>query len=207
MRLIVAITGGSGAVYAIRLLQVLKAVGAKLHLVISRSGALILRQEIDLDIGATLEEISSTFEAYLGYPCERSKLVVHDNANVGAVIASGSFKNDGMVIVPCSMSMLAAINAGIASDLISRAASVMIKEHRPLVVVPREMPLSEIHLRNMLSLCRMGVHILPPMPGFYHSPSSIEDLVDFVVGRILDVLGIEHEVYRRWEGMDASHEV
>lgn len=205
MKVVVAISGGSGAIYALRLLEVLAEADVEIHLVSSESGAIVFEQELGLGKGGAPSTLYDALEAHLAKGNPGTRLVAYDNRNPGSAIASGSFVNDGMVIVPCSMSMLAAINAGLAGDLISRAASVMLKEGRTLAVVPREMPLNEIHLRNMLDLCRAGVRILPPMPGFYHKPKTIDDLVAFVTGRITDSLGLKMDnLYERWSGLDDS---
>lgn len=183
-RLIVAVTGASGAVYAKRILEVLRESNVEVHLIVSRAAETIIRQE--LDVG----------KDYLERLASRS----YGEDEVDAPPASGSFKVDGMVIVPCSMKTIAGIASGYADNLILRAADVTMKEGRTLVLVPRETPLNAIHLRNMLELARLGVVILPAMPAFYHKPKRVEDLVDFVVGKILDVLGVEHGLFRRWGG-------
>jgi 4-hydroxy-3-polyprenylbenzoate decarboxylase len=178
MKIAVAITGASGVIYGLRLLNVLKEDGAQTTCMVSDAAKKIIGLENtgkDKGLEGCLPE---------------------DNIEAG--IASGSFKMDAMVIIPCSMKTLSAVSNGYASNLITRAADVMLKEGRKLVIVPRETPLSSIHLENMLKLSRMGAVILPAMPAFYHSPEDIEDLVDFVVGKVLDVLDIDHKLYRRW---------
>lgn len=177
-----AITGASGVVYGKRLLEVLKDKGVEIHLVISRSAEKI----IEYELGVSRRDL----EKYADYS--------YSEDDLDSPLASGSFKIDGMIIVPCSLKTIAGIVSGFSSNLILRAADVTIKEGRKLVLVPRETPLSPIHLRNMLELARIGVVILPAMPAFYHKPTSIHELVDFVVGKILDNLGIEHNLYRRW---------
>ncbi|MEM0079229.1 MAG: UbiX family flavin prenyltransferase [Nitrososphaerota archaeon] len=181
-RFIVAITGASGVIYGKRLLEVLKDKDAEIHLVISRSAEKI----IEYELGVSRRDL----EKYADYNYSENDL--------DSPLASGSFKTDGMIIVPCSLKTIAGIASGFSSNLILRAADVTIKEGRKLILVPRETPLSSIHLRNMLELARIGVVILPAMPAFYHKPTSIQDLVDFIVGKILDNLGIEHNLYRRW---------
>ncbi|MEM2908054.1 MAG: UbiX family flavin prenyltransferase [Candidatus Hadarchaeales archaeon] len=184
MRLVVAITGCSGVVYGVRLLEVCKELGIETDLIVSRAAERIL----ELELGRTREQVSEL--ATRSYSPE----------DLSAPLASGSSPSDGMAIVPCSMKTLGAIASGVAMDLIARAADVALKQRRPLVLVPRETPLNLIHLENMARLARAGAVILPAMPAFYHKPERISDLVDFVVGKVLDVLGVKHELYRRWRG-------
>ena len=199
-KIIVSITGASGAIYAFRLLKQLRDLGVEIHLIATPSGSLVFEQELNISLGKDVEETKSILVNLL--ECNTGQIQCYDSRNPGAKVASGSAKNDGMVIIPCSMSMLAAISNGLASDLTARAASVMLKERRPLILVPRETPLNGIHIKNMMALHEAGAVILPAMPGFYNEPKSIEDLADFVVGRVLDILHLEHETYRRWEGLD-----
>ena len=184
MHLIVAITGSSGAVYGMRLLEVCKQLDIETDLIVSQAAETILKLELD----KTVDELRKL--------ATRS----YSPDDLAAPPASGSYLVDGMTIVPCSMKTLGAIASGAANDLIARAADVMLKQGRPLVVVPRETPLNLIHLENMTKLRRAGATILPAMPAFYHKPKAIPDLVDFIVGRILDVIGVEHKLYRRWQG-------
>ncbi|MCL7402489.1 MAG: UbiX family flavin prenyltransferase [Thaumarchaeota archaeon] len=181
-RLIVGVTGASGVVYAKRLLEVLKEKNIESHVIVSRAAEIIIKHELDME--------RADFEK-LGRYCYRED-------EVDAPLASGSFKTDGMIIIPCSLKTLAGIASGYTDNLILRAADVTLKEKRKLVLVPRETPLNAIHLRNMLELARIGVVILPAMPAFYHKPKSINELVDFIVGKILDIFGIEHDLFRRW---------
>jgi len=180
MRLIVAITGASGVIYGKRLLEVLGNKGFEVHLVVSKAAEKVIDQEL-----GKCDWVSLATRVY--FPDELT-----------APIASGSFKVDGMVIVPASMKTLGALASGYCEDLISRAADVQLKEGRRLIVVPRETPLHAIHLENMAKLSKMGVVILPAMPGFYHNPKTINDLVNFIVGKILDQLGVENELYKKW---------
>ncbi|MBN2324164.1 MAG: UbiX family flavin prenyltransferase [Spirochaetes bacterium] len=182
-KIIVAITGASGAVYGVRTLTALREAGVETHLVMSRWACETLKTETDL----TVERVKKT------------AVRAYDEKDLSAPIASGSYASDGMVVVPCSMKTLASIASGYAENLISRAADIAIKEGRRLVLVPRETPLSPIHLENMLKLSRLGVVILPPMPAFYCKPEKIEDLVDGTVGRILDRLEIPNSLYRKWK--------
>jgi len=177
MKVLVAITGASGVIYGKRLLEVLK--------------------EKKIDASCVL---SDSAKKIIAYELEEFDFEHHRENEIAAPFASGSHKIDSMVVIPCSMKTLATIANGITSNLIARSADVTIKEGRKLVIVPRETPLNAIHLENMLKLSRLGVTILPPMPGFYHNPKSIDDLVDFIVGKVLDVLGIENDLFNRWEG-------
>ena len=188
--IVFAITGASGAPYAVRLLRALVEAQRPVQLIISDHGWRLLEVETALaDLPA--------LQARTGG--EWKKLVtIFDDRDRGAPPASGSTLTAGMVVCPCSMGTLAAISAGTSRSLIERAADVTLKERRPLVLVPRETPLSAIHLENMLRLARAGAVVMPAAPGFYHRPSSIDDLVDFVVGRVLDHLGVETTVTRRW---------
>jgi 4-hydroxy-3-polyprenylbenzoate decarboxylase len=181
-------------------MQNLSNIGVEIHLIVTRSGGIVFEQELGFSVGKNHEETYKIIKDKLSI--KDGMLFCYNPQNPGATVASGSARNDGMVIVPCSMSMLAAVSTGLASDLTARAASVMLKERRPLVVVPRETPLNGIHLKNMLTLHEAGAIILPAMPGFYNHPKSIDDIADFIVGRILDILRIENTVYRRWEGME-----
>lgn len=191
-KLIIAITGASGVIYAKRLLEILSR-DFIIHLTISEDGAVIIQNELDIEINLTDFQV----ESLVGIPTNNIKY--HHFSEITASISSGSYKTEGMVIVPCSMSTLGAIAAGISNNLIHRTADVCIKENRKLVLVPRETPLSSIHLRNMLKLSKLGVCILPAMPGFYHRPHTIDELVDFIVCKILDQFGIENNLIRRWE--------
>ncbi|GGM70264.1 aromatic acid decarboxylase [Thermogymnomonas acidicola] len=182
MRIVVGVTGGSGSVIALRFLQSLK--GHEVHLIVSEHARLVARAELDLD--------AREFERYAEY--------VYDDRDVAARVSSGSFIFDALVIVPCSISTLSKIAAGISDTLITRAAAVALKERRKLVLVPRETPLSTLTLRNMLSLSEMGAVILPAMPGYYTRPKSVEDMVDFVVSRILDQIGVVNSLIQRWGG-------
>ena len=195
----VGITGGSGAPYALRLLRALLDSGHEVHLVISPAGETILQVESGLRLGNTLREKTAAIANAIETE-DKTRLRVFDPQNLAAPISSGSFACAGMAIVPCSTGTLGRIANGISSSLIERAADVMLKERRPLVVVPRETPLNEIHLRNMLLLRQAGADILPAMPAFYHKPRHISDLVDMIVGRVLDRLGVDNELFHRWGG-------
>jgi 4-hydroxy-3-polyprenylbenzoate decarboxylase len=189
--LVFAITGASGAPYAIRLLEQLIVAKRRVQLIISSHGLRLLQTESDVGSAAELRE-------RIGADGWDANVTLFDDADRGAAPASGSAPNGGMVICPCSMGTLSAIAVGASRSLVERAADVALKERRPLVLVPREAPLSAIHLENMLRVTRAGAIVLPAAPGFYHRPTSIDDLVDFVVARILDHLGVEHTLVRRW---------
>jgi flavin prenyltransferase len=193
--LVVAVTGASGAPYAVRLLQQLVVAQRPVQLIVSGHGWRLLRTESAI---GDLEAL----RAHVGADGWDRHVRVFDDADRGAAPASGSARNAGMVICPCSMGTVAAIAAGTSRSLVERAADVALKERRPLVLVPRETPLSMIHLENMLRATRAGAVIMPAAPGFYHRPASIDDLVDFVVARILDHVGVEHAIGRRWGGED-----
>jgi 4-hydroxy-3-polyprenylbenzoate decarboxylase len=199
--IIVGITGASGSVYGQRLLARLNASPevSRIDLVISQAGARVVGEELSLNVAGTDRRV---VRELLGEDSE--KLIVHSANDIGASIASGSYLSDAMVIVPCSMSTLGAIANGASRDLVHRAADVVLKESRPLLLVPRETPLNVIHLENMLKLARLGVRILPAMPGFYHHPKTIDDLVEHFIHRLLDHLGVSHEQQTRWEGSQKS---
>ncbi|MDO9365277.1 MAG: UbiX family flavin prenyltransferase [Methylotenera sp.] len=185
-RLIVAITGASGASYGVRLLQVLSEMpNIETHLVISDSGLLNLQQELNMN-RMQLEELAD---------------VTHNVNDVGGSIASGSFQSDGMVMAPCSMRTLAAVAHGLSDNLITRAADVMLKERRRLILMVRETPFNLAHLRNMTSVTEMGGIIYPPLPCFYHRPQTIADIIDHTVSRVIDLLGVPNELAPRWEGL------
>ncbi len=184
-----AITGASGACYARRLAECILSAEAHLHLVVSPHGARVVADELGIR--------KVTPEALVGRPAPQSTHYAY--RDIGAQLASGSFRTDGMVICPCSSNTLAAVAAGTADNLISRAAAVTLKEARRLILVPRETPLSQIELANMLRISQAGGVICPAAPGFYLRPKAIDDLVDFVVGRVLDLLGLPHELRTRYD--------
>jgi 4-hydroxy-3-polyprenylbenzoate decarboxylase len=185
-RFVVAITGATGAVYGVRLLEHLRAMpGVETHLVISDAATLTLHQETGLQ-RRDVELLSH---------------VVHKTREIGASIASGSFTTDGMVIAPCSMKTLAAVAHGLSDNLITRAADVILKERRRLILMVRETPFNLAHLRNMTAVTEMGGIVFPPLPSFYHRPATIEEMVDHTLARVLDLLGIENNAAPRWAGM------
>lgn len=181
-RYVIAITGATGAVFGIRLLEELRKYPVETHVVVSNWG----EKTITLETGCTMEKIRQMSHH------------LYDYKNVGAPIASGSFRTAGMVIVPCSMKTLASITHGLADNLIARAADVMLKERRKLVLVPRETPLNAVHLENMLKASQLGAIIVPPMPAFYNRPRDLSQMVDHFVGRLLDLLDLENDLCRRW---------
>jgi 4-hydroxy-3-polyprenylbenzoate decarboxylase len=192
----VAITGASGAPYADRLLQVLVKGGHSIYLTISGEGLSILNDEVGLLLKGSDTDIQNLLEKH--YEARAGQITYFDEEHMYAPIASGSVRVDAMVLIPCSMKTLAAVANGYATTLIERAADVMIKEKRKLILVPRETPLSAVHLRNMLTVAELGCHLIPAMPGFYHRPKRVSDMVDFVVGRVLDSMGIENDLSPRW---------
>ncbi len=190
-RMVLAITGASGVIYGIRLAEELLLREFEVHLIASDAACIVLEQELDWDFSSGRAQ---TFYQHL----PGNNLVYYDNDDIAAVLASGSFQSEGMIVIPCSMSTLSAITYGSSNNLITRVADVMLKEKRQLILIPRETPLSTIHLRNMLLLSEMGVHIVPAMPGFYSKPTSIDEIVDFLVGKVLDLLNIPNDLYNRY---------
>lgn len=184
LRLVVAITGASGVIYGIRALEVLKKLRVETHLIMSEWGT----KNVKIETDKTADYVRS-----LATKC-------YEDNNMAAAISSGSFKTDGMAVIPCSMKTLASIANAFDDSLVSRAAGVCIKEQRRLVLVPRETPLSKIHLDNMVKLADAGAVILPAMPGFYHRPKTMDDLIDHVVGKVLDLFNIDHGLFKRWGG-------
>lgn len=197
-RWVLGISGASGAVYGVRLLQELSTMGYGVDLILSEAAKTVIRQEL----GVTFPSDAAGTKGLLGgvLQIDTASVEVYENGDFETRPASGSYRSAGMVVAPCSMGTLAALAQGLANNLIRRAGDVMLKEKRPLILVPRETPLSAIHLQNLLTLAKAGAVILPPMPAFYQRPQSMDDLVGFVVGRVLDVMGIEHSLYRRWKG-------
>lgn len=188
-RLIVGITGATGVIYGVRLLQLLRDIpGVETHLMISDAGVLNLHQELEM----RRKQVEALAH------------VVHNVRDIGAAIASGSFQSDGMIVAPCSMKTLAAVANGLSDNLITRAADVVLKERRRLVLMVRETPFNLAHLRNMTSVTEMGGVIFPPLPGFYHRPQSIAEMVDHTLGRVLDLFAIQHTLTPRWNGLKAD---
>jgi 4-hydroxy-3-polyprenylbenzoate decarboxylase len=193
-----AITGASGAVYAVRTLAELLAQGLNVELVVSDYGRRLLRDELGEE--ATIEKLVPYLSNKYGAAVKDGSLVVHSNRDLGATIASGSHHCSAMAIVPCSMKTLAGVAHGLSRNLVERAADVMLKEHRRLVIVPRETPMSLPALKNMVLCAEAGALIVPAMPAFYQLPKSLDDLADFMAGKIVSALGFEHSLYPAWTG-------
>lgn len=185
---IIGITGASGSIYGVRIIRSLLEEGHNVHCVVTDNGKKVMAYELE----ASFESILATFSGQLG------SFYIYDNEDMFSAIASGSFATDGMIIAPCSMGTLGKISCGITDTLLVRAADVMLKERRQLILVTRESPLNAIHLENMLKLNKAGADIVPPMPAFYDKPKSIEELVDFSVGRIISKIGVETNLYTPW---------
>ena len=197
-RIAVGVTGASGAIYAARTIAALLELGCHLEIVLSDYGKRLLLDELGPD--ARVERLREFLVQRYGAGVERGSWVLHSNKDLGATLASGSHRCDAMVIVPCSMKTLAAVAHGLSRSLIERAADVMLKEKRRLVLVPRETPMSLPDLRNMVACAEAGAMILPAMPAFYQMPKTLDDLADFMAGKILSALGFDHELYPAWTG-------
>ena len=195
----VAITGASGALYALRTLRALMMCGLQIDLIVSEFGWMLLREE------GGFEGKQAEFPDFLlgnyGNELGRGTVTLHAAGNMAATIASGSVKSMGMAVVPCSMKYVSSIATGSSTNLIERSADVTLKENRPLVLVPRETPLNLIHLRNLTAAAEAGASILPAMPAFYQRPETFDDLADFLAGRVLNLLGIDHDLFPPWQGM------
>jgi 4-hydroxy-3-polyprenylbenzoate decarboxylase len=192
----VAITGASGAIYGLRLIEELLAAGCRVSLLISAAGFIVLKEECGLEWTGDEAALNATLQGH--FRAAPDSLTFYGENNFYAPLASGSSATDAMVVAPCSMGSLARIAAGLSGNLLERAADVMLKEGRPLLLMPRETPLSAIHLENMLKLARLGVAIIPPMPGFYGHPQTVDDMVNFVVSRVLARLGVANRLAKRW---------
>jgi flavin prenyltransferase len=196
---VVGITGASGAIYGVRLCQYMLEKGIPVHLIITEAGWRVLHDELDWNTAKRKETLEEHFGGLAG------SYEYHPVSDIGATVASGSFRTKGMVIIPCSMGTLSGLAHGSSDNLLERAADVMLKEARKLILVPRETPLHAIHLENMLILSRMGVRMIPAMPAFYNRPATLDEMVNFLVGKVLDSMEIEHSLYRRWgEGHEQS---
>lgn len=185
---IVGITGASGSIYGIRLIEELLEKGNEVHIILTNSG----KQVTHFETGYDMDRLLRHFKEF------ENNIKFHSIEDLFAPTASGSFKTDGMIIIPCSMSTLGEIANGVSKNLLGRSADVCLKERRKLIIVPRETPFNSIHLRNMLNLSEAGALILPAMPGFYHKPDSLMDAIDFVVGKVLDSLDIENNLFKKW---------
>ncbi len=193
---IIGITGASGAIYGMRLIEECLKAGHEIFLTITKSGRIVIKEEINLDLDLNEELIQNKLLEYL--KVSKDVFTYYDVDHISSAIASGSFRTDGMIIAPCSMATVSAIAHGSSNNLLERAADVILKEGKPMILIPRETPLSAIHLENLLKLARLGVKIIPPMPSFYTHPKTIDDIVNNTVGRILDQLNIEHNLCKRW---------
>ncbi|GAA0084059.1 UbiX family flavin prenyltransferase [Clostridium sp. CTA-7] len=193
-KIVVGITGASGSIYAKRLIEVLLNEEIYVNIVATEKGRQVFKYELALDLDSWVKELTKDYK----------NVKLEDNNNLFAGVASGSNKYDAVIILPCSMGTLAEISHGLSKNLLCRAADVALKEGRKLIIVPRETPLNSIHLENMLRLSKLGVGIIPAMPGFYHHPTSMNDLVDFLIGKILDYLNISNKLFNKWE--DKSNE-
>lgn len=191
-----ALSGASGMAYGLRLLECLLHADLNVNLLVSQAAHIVAKQELGVSLPARASDLEKQLNGTMD--TQQGQLRVYGREDWNAPVASGSNAADAMVVCPCSMGTLAAIAHGMSDNLIERAADVMLKEQRKLILVPRETPFSVIHLENMLSLARMGAVILPANPGFYHLPQSLEDVIDFIVARILDQLGVPHELMARW---------
>jgi len=191
---IVAITGASGSVYGLRLIQVLLESGFAVDVIISEPGRMVLKQECNIDLSGDSTKDLVIIKNKTG----DGSLQLHSNQDIASTLASGSARGGDMIIAPCSMGTVGRIASGVSLSLIDRTADVTLKERRKLVLLPRETPLNAIHLENLLKLSRAGAVILPPMPAFYNRPETVQDMIDFVVGKVLDVLGVPGELFKRW---------
>jgi flavin prenyltransferase len=196
--IVIGITGASGAIYAVRTIAALLEQGTRLEIVASDFGRRLLRDELGEE--AAIDRLGEFLASRYGAGVKAGSFVVHSNRDLGATIASGSHDAQGMAIVPCSMKTLAGVAHGLSRSLVERAADVMLKERRPLVVVPRETPMSLPQLKNMVLCAEAGAMVLPAMPAFYQGPKTLDDLADFIAGKILSALGFEHSLYPAWTG-------
>lgn len=198
-RYVIGVTGASGSILAVKLMGELLKRGHELHAIVTRAGALVMEQELGLALPGSPSEQARALLEQLGVS---GALTCYDEKDLGAPIASGSFRVEGMVVIPCSMGSVHAIAAGASGNLLERAADVAVKEGRSLIVVPRETPLSRIHLRNLLTLSECGVKVMPPMLAFYARPASLEEALDQFIGRILNTIGIQSDAMPVWQGLE-----
>ncbi|MEE1237345.1 MAG: flavin prenyltransferase UbiX [Turicibacter sp.] len=188
-KIVIGITGASGSIYAKRMIEVLVSQDITVHVISTDTGKKVFHYEIGIKLESWISELQKT------YP----HVKLEDNQNLFAGVASGSYGFDAVIILPCSMGTMAEISHGLSSNLLCRAADVALKESRDLIIVPRETPLNTIHLENMCHLSKVGAKIIPAMPGFYHHPQTMDDLINFVIGKILSYLKIEHQLFKTWE--------
>lgn len=199
--IVLGITGASGSIYGFSLLKFFLASGFKVDLVLSGNSKKVAREELDFHIiELSRDALKEKILDFTNCQDCTENLTIHDHGNVAATISSGSYQTQGMIIAPCSMGTIGNIAAGTSNNLIARAADVVLKERRKLVLLAREAPFNTIHLRNMTTLSEMGAVVMPAAPGFYHNPESINDMVNFVLGKTLDVFGIDNEMFKRWAG-------
>lgn len=189
-KIVVGITGASGSIYAKRLIEELVKKDIYINVIATEKGKQVFKYELSIDLDEWIKDIKKDYE----------KITLENNDNLFSGVASGSNKYDTVIILPCSMGTLAEISYGLAKNLLNRTADVALKEGRKLIIVPRETPFNTIHLENMCRLSKMGASIIPAMPGFYHHPKTIDDIVDFLIGKILDYLNIENNMFKKWEG-------
>lgn len=188
-KIVIGITGASGSIYAKRMIEVLVQQGIQVHVIATEKGKQVFKYELNLNLAQWIKELSESY----------SNVKLENHQNLFAGVASGSHGFDAVVILPCSMGTLAEISHGLSRNLLTRAADVALKEGRKLVIVPRETPFNTIHLENMTRLSKVGATIIPAMPGFYHHPQTMDDLINFVVGKVLSYLNIEHNLFKSWE--------
>lgn len=197
-RFIVGVSGASGVVLASRLIEALVRAGHHVEFLMSQYAVYTATLELGKEFGTAAKFLSRL-------PAEiKEKVTLHAIQDVGCAVSSGSYPVDGMIIIPCSMTTVAAIAAGLGDNALRRAADVSLKERRPLILVPRETPFSELHLENLLKLSRLGATIIPPIPAWYTEPKTIEDVENFIVGKVLDLLKVEHSLYKRWKTPETS---
>lgn len=202
-KIILGICGASGVQYGLRLGEILLKTNNEVFLLVSNSGKKVMHYEVrnEFDLKNNIDFKKQIIRYYKNKKVNIKNLLYIENTKIESKLASGSFKTDSMIILPCSMSTTAAIANGLSNNLIQRAADVVLKERRKLIIAPREMPFNQIHLENILKLNKMGSDIVVPSPGFYHNPKTIEDLIDHVVGKILDLINVDHHLYKRWDEM------
>ena len=188
-KIVIGITGASGSIYAKRMIEVLASQNINVHVISTDTGKKVFHYEIGIKLESWILELQKTYR----------HVKLEDNQNLFAGVASGSYGFDAVIILPCSMGTMAEISHGLSSNLLCRAADVALKESRDLIIVPRETPLNTIHLENMCHLSKVGAKIIPAMPGFYHHPQTMDDLINFVVGKVLSYLKIEHQLFKTWE--------
>lgn len=196
---VLAITGASGSVYGLRILQYLLEIEQPVELLVSRGARMVMKEEMGLNFPESNEEFLPALLSYLSIPADSAPVNLHRLDNYGASVASGSYRTMGMAIAPCSLGTLGSVASGLTESLIHRAAAVTLKEKRPLLLLVREMPFGQIQLKHMLTLNEAGATVAAASPGFYHKPESISDMIDFVVGRVLDQFGFDHSLFKRWK--------